>query len=271
MHDYLDEHQVKAVIALQQTKALCEKYNIDYFLLAGSTLGAIRHGGMIPWDDDIDIGFFYDDWYSIREILANELTKEYVYIDNIIDPNFPRFFGKILCDHKSCVDIFILVKWPDNYLIGELHWMINKVAKDCYKLSINYQSTQSRIKTKKQKIAFELRMILKKCIYFVLSKIFSRDDYIRFIRWNEKYFMKKDTNSYINIYSVYPMKKEMIKKDWLKNPKKVLFEGELYNTVSDADEYLKHLYGDYMKLPSIENHIRVHDERFDIGDVNQNE
>ena len=57
---------------------ICEEHNLQYFLLGGSCLGAVRHGGFIPWDDDIDVGMPREDYELFREIALKELPK-YVF------------------------------------------------------------------------------------------------------------------------------------------------------------------------------------------------
>ena len=85
MHDYLDDNQKKAVEALVELKRICDRHNIEFYLIAGSCLGAVRHKGMIPWDDDVDVGFLYDDWKKLKSVISDELQNGFSYIDNDID------------------------------------------------------------------------------------------------------------------------------------------------------------------------------------------
>ena len=96
MHEYLDEHQKMAVLALEQLKEICDRHDISFYLLAGSALGAVRHQGMIPWDDDIDIGLTYDNWTRLRKLLPKEIKKPFEYVDYDVEKGFPRMYGKIL-------------------------------------------------------------------------------------------------------------------------------------------------------------------------------
>ncbi len=261
MHDYLDEHQIKSVQVLSKLKEICEREGIRYYLLAGSSLGAVRHHGFIPWDDDIDVGVIYEDWYRLREILIKEIESPYIYMDNMVDSKFPRFMGKILYNGVNCIDLFMLVKWTSNKIIGNIHFQVRRLAVECYKFSINYKSEVKRARTKKARAKYEITLKLRKVIYIVLKPFLGRDEFIKLARWNEKVFANRDVDYYINLYSVYPMEKEMIKKEWLQTTSVVLFEDEYYTTVSDTDAYLTHLYGDYMTPPDEKDKIKYHSEK----------
>ncbi len=260
MHDYLNERQKKAVVALKIVREVCEKYNIQYYLLAGSVLGAARHQGFIPWDDDIDIGVGYKDWYKLRKILREKLPSEFIYIDNIMDPNFPRFPGKIIYQGESLMDIFMLVNWTSNILVGNLCWELKRVFVMCYRFSINSQEHYVKTNSISKNIKYHIKHFLKKNVYFILHLFLGRDDFMKRIRQNENRFIKYKADIYINLYSIYKMEKEKIKKEWLMSPSYVKFEDEFYPTVSDVDAYLTHLFGDYMSLPPAEKQVVKKDE-----------
>ena len=257
-----DEHQAAAVRALELLSSICQKHGIGYLLIAGTCLGAVRHKGMIPWDDDIDVGFTYNDWYRIRRILPKELTEGYEYLDYEVREGFPRLFGKILYQHESCIDIFLIAKWTSNRLLGKIHWEITRFSTQFYIYSTGYvqniRANQSSDEKRKTQITHAVRRFL-----FQLFDLFcDSSDYIRVAKWNEDYFGRHKYDCYINLYSVYSMRKEMLKKEWVERTSIVSFEDEEYLTVGDTDAYLRHLYGDYMKLPPEEKRKRLHAETF---------
>ena len=79
MHDYLDDKQRKAVEALLELKRICDRNCIKFFLMAGSCLGAVRHKGMIPWDDDIDVGFLQQDLEKLKSVIQKELGNGFSF------------------------------------------------------------------------------------------------------------------------------------------------------------------------------------------------
>lgn len=262
MHDYLDEHQVKAVEALFELKRICDKHSIRFYLLAGTTLGAVRHEGMIPWDDDIDVGFLLEDLRKLQTVLADELNPElgFEYVSPENEPGFPRLFGKILYNRQSCVDLFLIAKWTTNDFNGGLHWYITRFCVESYYSSVDYlrpdvPSCTAPVTPKVHLIKAakkNLRILAYKCCFFLKT-----NDYIRIARWNEEYFSRKGYDCYVNLYSIYGMKKERIKKEWIENTSYVTFEGRQFMTVGDTDAYLTHLYGNYMQLPPEEKRVKA--------------
>ncbi|MCR5670847.1 MAG: LicD family protein [Butyrivibrio sp.] len=262
MHDYLNEHQRDAVEALECLKKICDENGIRFYLLAGTTLGAVRHKGMIPWDDDVDVGLLYEDWYRLRKVIKDGLKgTKFTYIDEDEDKTYPRLFGKILCDGYGCVDLFLIVKWTTNKFFGKIHWLIKRFAVLAYKCSIhNVDTNRQRVKMMsfKKKAKHYLFRYFSMFLYFISCIFCKREDYIRLARWNEKYYEGKDTGWYVNLYSIYPMTKEMIKGEWIENTSYVEYEGGSYMTVGDTHAYLTHLYGDYMTPPPQKDRVNFH-------------
>ena len=88
----LKNHQHKALEALEQVQEICKKHNIKFFLLAGSVLGAVRHKGFIPWDDDIDIGMLPDDLYKFNQVIERSLSDGFVWSTPENNRRHPRFW-----------------------------------------------------------------------------------------------------------------------------------------------------------------------------------
>lgn len=83
LKQYMEDHrravQLKQLDILKEIDALCQRHHIDYWLDGGTILGAVRHGGFIPWDDDIDIAMRLDDLPRFVEVAKQELP-EHLYI-----------------------------------------------------------------------------------------------------------------------------------------------------------------------------------------------
>ncbi len=93
----MDATQKYLLNILLEIDAMCKKYDIEYFIDYGTTLGAVRHEGFIPWDDDIDINMTEDNYYKFVEACKKELDpKKRVYGDNRVDRDFPGTFGRFI-------------------------------------------------------------------------------------------------------------------------------------------------------------------------------
>lgn len=249
----LKNHQHKALEALEQVQEICKKHNIKFFLLAGSVLGAVRHKGFIPWDDDIDIGMLPDDLYKFNQVIERSLSDGFVWSTPENNRRHPRFFGKILYNGKHCIDVFPIVKTSDNPLKRKTQWIIRKIVLQIYMRKINYTPV------------LKFKGIYRKIVFifsWILSLFIKREWAISIARWNEHRFESEDTDFYLNIYSCYSMKKELIKREWVENLAPIEFEGKEYLAFKDTDAYLTHLYGDYMKLPPEDMRVPPHPEIF---------
>lgn len=245
----MNDEQKDAVRALEIFSDICQRHNIDYFLLAGTCLGGVRHKGMIPWDDDIDVGVPNEQYDKLNEVIATELLEPYVWKNECDD--YPRFFGKIVKGGSCCVDVFRLVKFPDNWLRRKLIWVARKLLFRCINI----------------KFAQKEHIFIKHCIKNPITMFVGRTlsyRQIQNIREKITSYSEKHAGEYrINLFSVYSMKKEMIPQKWLDTKSTITFEGREYPTVADPHAYLTHLYGDYMTPPpESERNVKRHPEKF---------
>ena len=81
--------------AMCELDRICRKYNLKYTLAGGTLLGALRHDGFIPWDDDMDVNMLRSDFLKLREIAPKELRQRYFYQSSQTDPEYLYFFDKI--------------------------------------------------------------------------------------------------------------------------------------------------------------------------------
>jgi len=190
----LKEHQFKALEALEQVQKICKKHNIKFFLLAGSVLGAVRHKGFIPWDDDIDIGMLLDDLYKFNQVVDDDLSDGFVWSTLENNRYHPRFFGKILYNGKHCIDIFPIVKTSNKSFQRRTQWLIRKIIFQIYMRKINY------VPVIKYKGIFR-RTILKIIfiISWLLALLIKKEWAISIARWNERRFEDEDSNYYITL------------------------------------------------------------------------
>ena len=247
--------QNKAKEAMKELDELFKENVIPYYLVAGSTLGAVRHKDIIPWDDDIDIAVYYEDSEKVRDVLMRGLKQPFRWIDGVSDPNYPRLHGKILCDDIGVVDIFPLVKTSNSDVFQRFQWAERKFYHKLYKTK--------RYNRANDKNNWGVKPSIVNTTANIISKFFSEKFLLnRLTRVVTRYESLENPQYYLNVFSIYSLKRERIRADWLKEPSMVEFGGRIYPTVSNCDAYLRNLYGDYMKLPPEEQRKPSHPEKY---------
>lgn len=263
--------QEKEKMLLKAIDDVCRRNNIKYFLAGGSTLGAIRHNDMIPWDDDIDIGMLREEFEKFRKVLPKELEKPLLYeaangkskshyhYDKVRLPN--TFFST----HYSGN-----FKIPDGVFIDILVYDRTSNSKFWQKVHIKLTCVWTRV----MNIKWVNRA--RKTVHYRASKIAL--PVMRLIPWNFFHWMferivrfyekKKNAKYAIDSCGLY-IKKGALQLSWMKDVKYVKF-GDMEAPVPVGyDAYLRHFYGpNYMSLLPIDKRISGHKiARLDLGPV----
>jgi len=243
---------------LDVVSKFCDENNIKYWIDSGTLLGAIRHKGYIPWDDDIDIGMLRDDYDKFMK-LFNQSNDRYQFysVENNKKFNFP--FGKVLDtttvlyepDEKHGyklsvnIDVFVYDNAPDDN--KELAKMLKK--RNIYN---TFKSVQiSPVATTKK---FHITNIIRIPCYYIL-KLLPKGYFSEKLIKNSKKYINDKTKRVGNFTGVYTM---TCNKGVFKSFIDVEFEGKKYKAPIGYDEWLKSFYGDYMKLPPEEKRISTH-------------
>ena len=246
----LREHQLKAVEAMKYLDKVCKKADIRYFMIAGSTLGAIRHKGFIPWDDDIDIVMTMDQFQKFVRIAPKAFKKPYRWRHTSVDKEYPTLTGGIYYgEDEPLITVFPLVKLSDNKLERKMQWIIRKVMSPVWQRKVGYQVPVEKIDAKQR---------LSIAGSTVLAALLPKRQVLRILRNNEMRYENKDVEWYCNIYSKYSQEKESIRADWVKDIIRVPFEDARFPILKDYDAYLTHIYGDYMTPPPEKERHPVH-------------
>lgn len=223
----LRDIQLANLALLKELAYVCEKNNFKYILDAGTLLGAIRHTGFIPWDDDIDILMFREDYEKFVSAFKNTTRNSDIYAEYHRDKDTnSQYFIKI--KHKKCpflgVDIFPLDSYGKHLSLKEQLKATNKICKILKHLkkeidpNISNKETKTILtKTMKEKI--------------LLSSANENGDFVYGVD-----FAHKLKNWFLDRDIVLPLRK-------------IQFEDSEYTTVNKPKEFLKNIYGDYMKYP----------------------
>lgn len=239
--------QCKQVEILEEIDKICRKYDIGYWLDGGTLLGAVRHGGFIPWDDDIDIAMRKEDAKRFCEVAPKELSQNRVLlipgvhvvgqqILKVRDLN--SFFLEKGDDctkdyHKGIfVDIMPFIDYPS----APKKWIHFVNRSICVSHAVLTTPHKYSFRATLEFFYFSFRYVL--CyILWILTKLFcpARHHISNTLHNNGYGIMHKKS-------SVFPLQK-------------IEFEGRHFYAPADPDAYLRDLYGDYMTLPPEEKRV----------------
>lgn len=267
METQLRQLQLAILDIAVEVKRICLKYNIKFFLIGGSLLGAVRHHGFIPWDDDMDIGMLRKDYEKFISICKEELHEEYFLQTFETDNSYTHPFAKIRINNTSLIedysinskqhngiylDIFPYDNMPDNVFLQKVHYLLFKSFKWCAMGKSDYSFTE----VKKRRFS----NFMKNALFFI-SKNKAMKKCIDIC----KMFNKKNCANVINMCGAYKYN-EYAPVSSFNKLVKINFEGIDFFAPNNYDELLTNMYGDYMKLPPIEQRGKQHSMvKIDIG------
>ncbi len=226
----------------------CEEYGVEYCLMGGSALGAKRHGGFIPWDDDLDIFMTIDNYEKFRNIFNKNGEKDKYYLqefgltDGMITTAKIRLNGTTYIEdtfknwdiHQGIfVDIFILHSCPNNKL-AQMHqclWAKYIITKG---IAIREKGRHRGIRG----------------LLIRIAKLTPERFLVRHALKQVYRYRNKKTNYYCNFLGKAVFKKGIYKRIWCYNPVHVPLETVKLKVPGKLHEFLSERFGDYMELPS---------------------
>ncbi len=256
---------------LDEVKRICEENDINYFLVGGTLLGAVRHKGFIPWDDDIDICFLREDYERFRKICPKELNEKYSYQSYRDEKGTHYVYDKIRLkntffstehsyrhedmENGVFIDLLVFDKTSNNKLLRKLHVFLIVMLRRLINIRWTKEPVEGKFATI-SKLILPLVCLLPFSFYHsaleVILKIFRRN--------KKSKFLLDGTGLHI--------KKGGFPKEWMEEFVNVIFEGEEYTAPKRSADYLERWYGkNYMAKPAISNRVSGHKaKRLDLGD-----
>lgn len=255
---------------LQEVDRICRKHEIKYFLAGGTLLGAVRHKGFIPWDDDLDIGMLPEDYYRFLEVAPQELDKKYFFQDYTTEDTSHyvhdkiriknTFFSTKYSDRYAMhngvyIDIFVYFKTSDNQKQQARHL---KKIQFCRKL-IAWKWGDKPRKGRYKKLTKWLLPVIRKIPFRKIHELYMH---------TLNLYEKKNTNSRIDGMGFNLTKVKAFPAEWFDEITEIEFEGCRFPAIVRYDDYLKHWYGEkYMEWLPLSGRKSVHDVvRIDLGE-----
>lgn len=262
----LRELQLIELDIMKEIDRICRKENIKYYLAGGTLLGAVRHKGFIPWDDDIDISMPRDDYDrflkimhnqqkgSIYKILSFEYTEGYPYpFAKVVDTRtrLVEEVGKDIPDMGVFVDVFPIDGMGDrkNHALKRLMKII-RIRSRIWEATLRPEEIKNRESSIKNKIiknmANQIIKIIgvKRCYDHLIR-------YVKKVRFSEAKWIASAVGG-ANI------EKELIEKKYFDNIIEMEFEGYAFYSPQGYKKYLTNLYDDYMELPPKDKQVASH-------------
>lgn len=242
-------------------KEICNKYNLRYFAIGGTCLGAVRHRGFIPWDDDMDVAMPYEDFTKFKKIIRRKKFDGYAILDsNMVkhqEGNVLKFYDarttmieNYVVDYPDrflgvSIDVFPVYGMTNNKVIRSMLLMLNEIL-DIFNIAIRYPAKSFH--TLKGKIVgtilSPLKLILpfnffSRCRERVLKNFsFDETKYV-FFAWRKFHARESDIYNY----------KQLFPHSAFAETIELPFEDTTMPVPKGYDTYLRMDFGDYMTLP----------------------
>lgn len=256
-NEQLRQLQMIQLEMLIEVDRICKKCDIHYNIIAGTLLGAIRHGGYIPWDDDADVALLRPEYEKFRKACETELdTTRFYFQDHRNTLGYRWGYGKMrrkdtlfLRENQEhmpyeqgvFIDVFPLDYAPESYGARRIHNFT------CFLYRKFFWSEVGRIADKKP---------FMRRLYTLMSKVpeeILKEKFNRFVECSNK---KK--TSWVRILTFpTPNKEYGYRVKWYENSADTVFEGVTFQGIKNYDEYLSFKFGNYMELPP-EEQRKVH-------------
>lgn len=259
------------MLTLFEIDRICKKHNIKYFLAGGTLLGAVRHGGFIPWDDDADIMMLREDYERFVKIAPLEFSNQY-FLQTVETDKNNHFFSKVRINNTVCatkftkqfkelnngffVDIFPHDITANSRLGQRLHIMATVLSRSMVfnkwgSTKIKGDGNHPIIRGIATLIKNLLPISLLEKIQFGTIQFFKHKKNARFLYDGMGQNLKR---------GAFPI-------EWLEEVEYLSFEGLELPVPKQYDKYLTYLYGDYRKLiPVSDRKISHHIYMLDLGE-----
>lgn len=261
MKTTIHEHQQVMLEMLEEVDQICKKNGISYQLFAGTALGAVRHKGFIPWDDDLDVVMYRPDYERFLQVAAPELDTGKYYLQKEYSEHWPMFYSKIRRNGTACIERFI----PKD---EQMHQGVFIDIFPCDNLSDHLVYRRIQFIASKIVIAKSLGMrgyltdSISKKMFILLCGALPMKPFVRLVQYRNGNRTKM-LHTFFGGSSKYS--RSVFPREWLIDATNVQFESKEYPVSAHYPQLLMSLYGDYsIPTPPEKRGCKVHAEIVDL-------
>lgn len=269
--DELRKLQLIQLENLEEIDRICEKNHINYFLMFGTLLGAARHNGFIPWDDDLDIAMLRKDYDNFLQCAKAELKTDFFLHTYDTDANYFVPFARIRRNDTTFIPkVYRNAKFKNNGIWVDIFPLDFAIAQDSFYEKIRFISIQGFLRPM---ASFKMMGLcgktkFKSKVGYVLSKFFDIKTILKLIDMISR--MKnndREAGYYVCFGSPYRRIKNYYPIDCFNAIENLYFEGKKYPVPVGYEEVLSTLYGDYNLLPPEHERVGHLPEKYDFSKI----
>lgn len=263
--------QLEALKILREFQRICEKYSLTYYSDGGTSLGAVRHNGFIPWDDDLDVCMPREDFDRLLKVVDDELPPGMRFCRGGEEAHAPIYFSKIIMSEEGIIermstatglsfdfapflDIFTLDGLPESVLDIKRWWIGRRMIRLCQLFRYPRSAIASKMGW--------FKLLVSRCLGCLLSPFYPKTKSNKEMMGVLDAYAKKwpYANSIMVVETAFfgLRTKRIFSKDMYGEPRVVPFEDGEIQVPQRVEEFLIRSYGDYMKLPPAEHRVPEH-------------
>ena len=239
---------------------VCQKIGVKYFLAYGSLIGAVRHKGFIPWDDDMDICMLREDYEKLQDYLISNPDERYEVMSYKNNLNYVYPFMKVQDNQTYLLE-------EDVRIDSNMGIYVDIFPVDGYEDDSVFKDKMTRLIKKRQLSCYTFKGItntkslLNSLIRYISVIVFYFTNTNKYIRGIDELAKSRKVDDYELVdYLIYKdMHKPVWKREWLEQTIMGVFEGKEFMIPKKYHEILTSDYGDYMQLPPVELRFSHHD------------
>lgn len=263
----LKKFKQRLVETMRHFDKFCNDNNLAYFACSGTAIGAVRHQGFIPWDDDIDVYMPRDDYNRLMECRCMLEGTGYA-VKNLGDDDYIYAFAKFYDINTTLVELksfptCVLGVYIDIFPLDEVSGTIDEIKskKEQYKKAYTaFQDTYREFYVRTI-LSFLYHKKFRRCLNLLAAHLSSQNRKKRirhqFIRM-ETEWAKERGNRVMTHSCIYRLEKELFQKEWFDEYELYTFENIKIRLSKSNDKYLTQLFGDYMTPPPVEKRVSAH-------------